>query len=129
MSDAPQTTLQSADLIEKCKKLLGEHTEQHSELILGMLLHSLSGKEIDEGISMMAMILAQFCLATEETFQTDPRAVLLALTGEAANEITTNEALALGQEVEDCEDALEEFFDEEQFDKINAKAPHTQWKQ
>ena len=126
MSDAPQIAPQTTDLIEKCKKLLGEHQEQHHELILGMLLHSLAGKEINEGISMMSMILAQFCMATQDTFETDPRAVLLALTGEAANEITTTEALAMGQEVED---ALEEFFDEEQFDKINSKPPHTQWKQ
>lgn len=93
------------DLMEKCRTFLDQHPQEQDEVALGILMNSLAGRDASEAMNVMSMLLAQFCIATSNTFEVDVRSVLLGVMTDAAEDINVLEAEAF--EAEELEYALE----------------------
>lgn len=97
-------------LMEKCRTFLDQHPQEQDEVALGILMNSLAGRDAGEAMNVMSMLLAQFCMATSDTFECDVRSVLLGVMTDAAESINTLEAEAFeAEELEYAKEAKAEF--------------------
>lgn len=107
MAKAPQADKNFNALMEKCRTFLDQHPQEQDEVALGILMNSLAGRDAGEAMNVMSMLLAQFCMATSDTFDCDVCSVLLGVMTDAAEQINVMEG-AEGDE-EDYEEYSADF--------------------